>query len=105
MLKSRGSRPLLVAGDIYRPAAIKQLQVVGAQAGVPVFEMGTEDPVKIAQAAVRHARDYGNDYVIIDTAGRLQIDEALMNELKNIKEAVNPTDILLVVDAMTGQEP
>ena len=76
MLKSRGSRPLLVAGDIYRPAAIKQLQVVGAQAGVPVFEMGTEDPVKIAQAAVRHARDYGNDYVIIDTAGRLQIDEA-----------------------------
>ena len=104
MLKSRGSRPLLVAGDIYRPAAIKQLQVVGAQAGVPVFEMGTEDPVKIAQAAVRHARDYGNDYVIIDTAGRLQIDEALMNELKNIKEAVNPTDILLVVDAMTGQE-
>ena len=104
MLKSRGSRPLLVAGDIYRPAAIKQLQVVGAQAGVPVFEMGTEDPVKIAQAAVRHARDYGNDYVIIDTAGRLQIDEALMNELKNIKEAVNPTDILLVVDAMTGQD-
>ena len=104
MLKSRGSRPLLVAGDIYRPAAIKQLQVVGAQAGVPVFEMGTEDPVKIVQAAVRHARDYGNDYVIIDTAGRLQIDEALMNELKNIKEAVNPTDILLVVDAMTGQE-
>ena len=85
MLKSRGSRPLLVAGE-------------------PVFEMGTEDPVKIAQAAVRHARDYGNDYVIIDTAGRLQIDEALMNELKNIKEAVNPTDILLVVDAMTGQE-
>ena len=96
MLKSRGSRPLLVAGDIYRPAAIKQLQVVGAQAGVPVFEMGAEDPVKIAQAAVRHARDYGNDYVIIDTAGRLQIDEALMNELKNIKEAVNPTDICLL---------
>ncbi|MBP3661350.1 MAG: signal recognition particle protein, partial [Oscillospiraceae bacterium] len=104
MLKSRGNRPLLVAGDIYRPAAIKQLQIVGEQAGVPVFEMGTEDPVKIAQAAVRHARDYGNDYVIIDTAGRLQIDELLMNELKNIKSAVNPTDILLVVDAMTGQE-
>ena len=104
MLKKRGKKPLLAACDVYRPAAIKQLQVVGAQAGVPVFEMGTEDPVKIAQAAVRHARDYGNDYVIIDTAGRLQIDEALMNELKNIKEAVNPTDILLVVDAMTGQE-
>ena len=100
MLKSRGSRPLLVAGDIYRPAAIKQLQVVGGQAGVSVFEMGAENPVKIAEAAVRHARDYGN----IDTAGRLQIDEALMNELKNIREAVHPTDILLVVDAMTGQE-
>ena len=104
MLKGRGNRPLLVAGDIYRPAAIKQLQVVGGQAGVPVFEMGAENPVKIAEAAVRHARDYGNDYVIIDTAGRLQIDEALMNELKNIREAVHPTDILLVVDAMTGQE-
>ena len=104
MLKKRGNRPLLVAGDIYRPAAIKQLQIVGEQAGVPVFEMGTENPVKIAQAAIRHARDYGHDYVLIDTAGRLQIDEVLMDELKNIKEAVNPTDILLVVDAMTGQE-
>ena len=104
MLKSRGSRPLLVAGDIYRPAAIKQLQVVGAQAGVPVFEMGTEDPVKIAQAAVRHARDYGNDYVIIDTAGRLQIDDQLMDELVRIKQAVEVDETLLVVDAMAGQE-
>ena len=104
MLKSRGHRPLLVAGDIYRPAAIKQLQVVGAQAGVAVFEMGTEKPVKICKEAIRRAKDYGNDYVIIDTAGRLQIDEVLMEELHNIKDAVHPTDILLVVDAMTGQE-
>ena len=103
-LKSQGHRPLLVAGDIYRPAAIKQLQVVGEKAGAPVFEKGTQDPVATAQEAVRHARDYGNDYVIIDTAGRLQIDEALMEELRRIKEAVHPTDILLVVDAMTGQE-
>jgi len=104
MLKSRGHRPLLVAGDIYRPAAIKQLQVVGSQAGVAVFEMGTEKPVKICKEAIRRAKDYGNDYVIIDTAGRLQIDEKLMEELHNIKDAVHPTDILLVVDAMTGQE-
>ena len=104
MLKKEGHRPLLVAGDIYRPAAIKQLQVVGSKAGVPVFEMGTENPVKICQEAIRRARDYGNDYVIIDTAGRLQIDEQLMDELKNINDAVVPTDILLVVDAMTGQE-
>lgn len=104
MLKSQGHRPMLVAGDIYRPAAIKQLQVVGSQAGAPVFEEGTQDPVKTALNAVKHARDYGNDYVIIDTAGRLQIDEALMEELRRIKEAVQPTDILLVVDAMTGQE-
>ena len=104
MLKSRGHRPLLVAGDIYRPAAIKQLQVVGSQAGVAVFEMGTEKPVKICKEAIRRAKDYGNDYVIIDTAGRLQIDEVLMEELHNIKQEVHPTDILLVVDAMTGQE-
>ncbi|WP_050697413.1 signal recognition particle protein [Anaeromassilibacillus senegalensis] len=104
MLKSQGHRPLLVAGDIYRPAAIKQLQVVGSKAGVPVFEMGTEKPVKICKEAIKRAKDYGNDYVIIDTAGRLQIDEVLMDELKNIQEAVNPSDILLVVDAMTGQE-
>ena len=104
MLKSQGHRPLLVAGDIYRPAAIKQLQVVGAQAGAEVFERGTQDPVKTSEEAIRYARDYGYDYVIIDTAGRLQIDEALMDELKRIKERVNPTDILLVVDSMTGQE-
>ena len=103
-LKSQGHRPLLVAGDIYRPAAIKQLQVVGEKAGAPVFERGTQDPVLTAQEAVRHAKDYGNDYVIIDTAGRLQIDEQLMDELHRIKEAVSPTDILLVVDAMTGQD-
>ncbi|MDO4458503.1 MAG: signal recognition particle protein [Clostridia bacterium] len=104
MLKSQGHRPMLVAGDIYRPAAIKQLQVVGEQAETPVFEKGTQDPVKTSLEAIRHAKDYGNDYVIIDTAGRLQIDEKLMDELKRIKEAVNPTDILLVVDSMTGQE-
>ncbi len=104
MLKNKGHRPLLVACDIYRPAAIKQLQVVGSKAGVPVFEMGNEDPVKICKAAIAHAKDYGNDMVLIDTAGRLQIDEALMNELKNIKSAVSPHEILLVVDSMTGQE-
>lgn len=104
MLKNEGHRPLLVACDVYRPAAIQQLQVLGGQAGVPVFEQGTGDPVKISRAAVKHAKDYGNDFVLIDTAGRLQIDEALMDELRRIKEAVSPTDILLVVDAMTGQE-
>lgn len=104
MLKTQGHRPLLVAGDIYRPAAIKQLQVVAEKAGAPVYEKGTQDPVLTAKEAVRHARDYGNDYVIIDTAGRLQIDEELMEELRRIKEAVEPTDILLVVDSMTGQE-
>ena len=104
LLKSQGHRPLLVACDIYRPAAIKQLQVVGGQAEVPVFEMGTEKPVKIAQAAIRNAKDYGYDYVLTDTAGRLQIDQALMEELREIKAAVNPSDILLVVDSMTGQE-
>ena len=104
MLKSKGHRPLLVACDIYRTAAIQQLKVVGERAGVPVFEMGTEKPVKICREATRHAKDYGNDIVLIDTAGRLQIDEALMGELKEIRDAVHPTDILLVVDAMTGQE-
>lgn len=104
MLKKQGHRPLLVAADIYRPAAIKQLQVVGEKAGVPVFEQGTEKPVKICRAAVKHAKDYGNDIVLIDTAGRLQIDEVLMEELKEIKTAVQPQEILLVVDAMTGQE-
>ena len=104
LLKSQGHRPLLAACDVYRPAAIKQLQVVGSQAGVPVFEMGTANPVDIAKKAVAHAKDYGNDYVILDTAGRLHIDEQLMDELKNIKAAVNPQEILLVVDAMTGQD-
>ena len=104
MLKTQGHRPLLVAGDIYRPAAIKQLQVVAEKAGAPVYEKGVQDPVITAKEAVKHAKDYGNDYVIIDTAGRLQIDEELMEELRRIKEAVEPTDILLVVDSMTGQE-
>lgn len=103
-LKSQGRRPLLVACDIYRPAAIKQLQVVGERAGVPVFEMGTANPVKIAKAAVKHAKDHGHDYVFLDTAGRLHIDEQLMNELKKIKSEVMPHEILLVVDAMTGQD-
>jgi len=104
LLKSKGHRPLLVACDIYRPAAIDQLCVVAERAGVPVFQMGTENPVKIAKAAVSHARDHGNDYVILDTAGRLHIDEQLMDELKNIRAEVEPADILLVVDAMTGQD-
>ena len=104
MLKNQGRRPLLVACDVYRPAAIKQLQVVGERVGVPVFEMGTENPVKIAEAAVKHAKDHGNDYVILDTAGRLHIDEQLMQELQNIKKTVEPHEQLLVVDAMTGQD-
>ena len=104
MLKSKGHRPLLVACDIYRPAAIDQLCVVADRAGVPVFKMGTENPVKIAKAAVAHAKDHGNDYVILDTAGRLHIDEQLMDELKNIRSTVDPAEILLVVDAMTGQD-
>lgn len=104
MLKSQGHRPLLVACDVYRPAAITQLQVVGEKAGVPVFEMGTANPVEIAKKAVAHAKDYGNDYVLLDTAGRLHIDEQLMDELKNIQSAVSPQEILLVVDAMTGQD-
>jgi signal recognition particle subunit SRP54 len=102
--KSTGKRPLLVACDIYRPAAIKQLETVGAQLDIPVFQMGTENPVNIAKAAVEHAKKHGNDLVFLDTAGRLHIDEALMEELKNIKAAVNPNEILLVVDAMTGQD-
>ena len=104
MLKSKGHRPLLVACDIYRPAAIDQLKVVGEQAGVPVFERGTQKPEKTAAEAIRHARDYGNDYVILDTAGRLHIDEELMAELSRVKEVASPSDILLVVDAMTGQD-
>lgn len=104
MLKNQGHRPLLVACDIYRPAAIKQLQVVGEQAGVPVFEMGTENPVRIAENAIKLAKDQGYDYVFLDTAGRLHIDEELMQELKSVKGAVHPHEILLVVDAMTGQD-
>ena len=104
MLKNKGHRPLLVACDVYRPAAINQLQVVGEKLGVPVFEMGNENPVKIAKKAVSHAKDYGNDIVILDTAGRLHIDTELMDELKDIKKAVNPSEILLVVDSMTGQD-
>ena len=104
MLKKEGHRPLLAACDVYRPAAIKQLQVVGEQAGVPVFEMGQIDPVEIAQQAVKLAKDQGYDYVFLDTAGRLHIDEVLMEELKNIKSAVKPHEILFVVDAMTGQD-
>ena len=104
MLKAKNHRPLLVACDIYRPAAIEQLKVVGKGADVPVFEMGKEDPVKIAESAIRHARDYGNDIVILDTAGRLHIDEELMGELERVKNAVNPSEILLVIDSMTGQD-
>lgn len=103
-LIKEGHRPLLVACDVYRPAAIKQLQVVGEQAGAHVFEMGTANPVDIAKAALRHAKDYGFDVVLLDTAGRLHIDETLMEELVNIKGAVQPDEILLVVDAMTGQD-
>lgn len=105
LLHSRqGRRPLLAACDVYRPAAITQLQVVGSQLGLPVFEMGQADPVKIAREAVRYAKDHGYDVVFLDTAGRLHIDEELMDELKRIKAAVKPTEILLVVDAMTGQD-
>lgn len=103
-LKKSGKKPLLVACDIYRPAAINQLQVVGKQANVEVFERGTQNPVKTAKQAIEHALKQGLDTVIIDTAGRLHINEELMNELKNIKKEVNPTEILLVVDSMTGQD-
>jgi len=102
--KKQGKNPLLVACDIYRPAAIKQLQIVGEQAGIPVFEMGTEDPVKIAKESIAYAKKHGHDMVFIDTAGRLHVDEVLMEELSNIKKAVDPTEILLVVDAMLGQD-
>ncbi len=103
-LKSEGHRPMLAACDIYRPAAINQLQVVGERAGVKVFEMGQIDPVIIAKQAVRYAKDYGHDIVILDTAGRLHIDTELMEELQNIKETTQPHEIMLVVDAMTGQD-
>lgn len=104
-LKKQGRRPLLVACDIYRPAAIKQLQVLGEQLDIPVFSMGDKtSPVDIAKSAVNHANYHGNDYILLDTAGRLHIDETLMEELFAIKNAINPTEILLVVDAMTGQD-
>ena len=104
LYKKQGKRPLLVACDIYRPAAIKQLEVCGEKLGVPVFQMGQTDPVQIAKAAVAHATQHGNDMVFLDTAGRLHIDDALMTELKNIKAAVDPAEIILTVDAMTGQD-
>ncbi len=103
-MKKQGKRPLLAACDIYRPAAIKQLETVGAQLDVPVFQMGQTNPVDIAKAAIEHAKKHGNDIVFLDTAGRLHIDAELMDELKNIKAAVEPAEILLVVDAMTGQD-
>ena len=103
-LKAQGHRPMLVACDIYRPAAIEQLKVVGKAVDAPVFEMGTEKPEIIAKKAVEKARDYGYDYLILDTAGRLHIDEALMDELKRITETVEVNDILLVIDSMVGQD-
>ena len=103
-LKKQGKKPLLVAGDIYRPAAITQLQVVGKSVQIEVFEKGTQSPVKTAKQAIEYARSMGYDTVILDTAGRLQIDETLMQELENIKKAVEVTEVLLVVDSMTGQE-
>ena len=102
--KKQGKRPLLVACDVYRPAAIDQLKVVGEKAGVPVFEMGQIDPVTIAKKALAHARDHGNDFMIIDTAGRLHVDEVLMDELKGLKAEIKPHEILLVIDSMTGQD-
>ncbi len=103
-LKEQNRRPMLVACDIYRPAAIDQLKVVGEKAGVKVFEMGQENPVKIAKESIKYAKDNGHDVVILDTAGRLHIDEQLMEELENIKAETSPNEILLVVDSMTGQD-
>lgn len=104
LMKKQGKRPLLSACDVYRPAAIEQLEVVGKQLDIPVFQMGQSDPVDIAKAAVEHAKKHGNDLVFLDTAGRLHVDEQLMAELQNIKDAVAPHEILLVVDAMIGQD-
>ncbi len=105
MYKKQGKRPLLVACDVYRPAAIKQLEVVGEQIGVPVFSMGTDtSPVEIARCALQHAEKHGHDMVFLDTAGRLHVDEVLMAELSSIKNTANPTEILLVIDAMLGQD-
>ena len=104
LMKRQGKNPLLVACDIYRPAAIEQLRVNGEKLGIPVFERGTQDPVQTAKEAVLYARQRGHDMVFLDTAGRLHVDEALMNELKNIKAEVKPNEIMLVIDAMTGQD-
>ncbi|MCL2628703.1 MAG: signal recognition particle protein [Oscillospiraceae bacterium] len=104
MRKNNSKNPLLVACDIYRPAAIEQLKTVGRQLDIPVFDMGTANPVEIAKAGVKHAEKSGNDLVLLDTAGRLHIDDALVDELKKIKATVSPTEILLVIDAMTGQD-
>ena len=104
LLKKQGRSPLLAACDVYRPAAIEQLKIVGEQVSVPVFSMGTEKPELIAEKAMAYARDHGNDIVILDTAGRLQIDDALMDELVRIKQHVEVDETLLVVDAMSGQE-
>ncbi len=104
LMKRQGRNPLLVACDIYRPAAITQLKVCGEKLGIPVFDKGTQNPVKTAEEAVLYARQHGHDMVFLDTAGRLHIDEDLMNELKNIKTAVKPQEIMLVIDAMTGQD-
>ncbi|PRX40880.1 signal recognition particle subunit FFH/SRP54 (srp54) [Planifilum fimeticola] len=104
-LKKQNRRPMLVAGDVYRPAAIRQLEVLGQQIDVPVFSLGDkENPVRIAEQGVRRAKEEGCDTVLIDTAGRLHVDEAMMEELRSIRESVNPQEILLVVDAMTGQD-
>ena len=100
--EKQSKRPLLVACDVYRPAAIDQLKIVGEKAGVPVFEMGQIDPRKIVKEALKHASDHGNDLVLLDTAGRLHIDEELMKELSDIKKIAEPDEIILVVDAMTG---
>ncbi len=102
--KQYGKRPLLAACDVYRPAAVEQLKVVGGQLDLPVYDEGQGDPVRIAENALKHARDHGNDLVLLDTAGRLHVDETLMDELRRMKAAVRPNDILLVVDAMTGQD-
>ena len=105
LIKNEKARPLMIAGDVYRPAAIDQLKVLGQQLDVPVFDMGTDvSPVEIVRQGMEKARENKNDYVLIDTAGRLHIDEALMDELKQIKEIAQPNEILLVVDAMTGQD-
>ena len=103
-LKLKGKKPLLVACDVYRPAAIKQLQVVGEKLSLPVFEKGTQDPVITAREAVEYAKRNMRDMVIVDTAGRLHIDSDMMAEIEKVRDAVNPAEILLVIDAMTGQD-